>query len=90
MFSAFWIDVVDWLWLAYGEPPNLMSLKPWFILLSTLSRRDSDSTPPPSARLFVVESNEVGRSNRRRSALPGVVGDTIDATLMLLAGDTRG
>jgi hypothetical protein len=38
-----------------------------------------------------TESSETGRSNRRGSALPGVVGDTIEATDMLLvAGETRG
>lgn len=92
VFSVFWIDAVDWLWLVYGELPSRRSLKPWFILLSTLSLRDmaSDSALPRVA-LFGPDSNDVGRSNRLNSVLPGVVGDTIDATLMLLAnGETSG
>jgi hypothetical protein len=46
---------------------------------------------PPSIAPPGIESSDVGRSYRLGSALPGVVGDTIDATLMLLAaGDTSG
>src|SRR6188768_3243262 len=69
-----------------------MSPRPWFILLSTLSRRDKESYSL-TARLALggADSKDKERSKRRRSALPGVVGDTIEATLMLLVvGDTRG
>jgi hypothetical protein len=92
VFSAFWIETVDWLWLAYGELPNRISLNPWLILLSTLSLRDMGSgSALPRVALFGPDSNDVGRSNRLMSVLPGVVGDTIDATLMLLAdGETSG
>jgi hypothetical protein len=87
------MDVVDWLWLVYGELPNLISPKPLLILLSTLSLRDIGSVSPfgPSVALFGAESSDCGRSNRRGSALDGDVGDTIDATLMLLvAGEESG
>jgi hypothetical protein len=63
------------------------------ILLSTLSLRDSASGTSPLAKeaLFGAESSDCVRSKRRGSALPGVVGETIEATLMLLfVGDTSG
>lgn len=43
--------------------------------------------------LLGMDSSDWGRSKRRGSALPGVVGETIEATLMLpllVVGDTRG
>jgi hypothetical protein len=43
--SVFWIELVDWLLLAYGEAPSRISLRPWLILLSTLSRRDAPPAP---------------------------------------------
>jgi hypothetical protein len=68
-----------------------MSWNPWLILLSTLSRLDSGPIPSPRVALFGADSSDVGRSNRRGSALPGVVGDIMEATLMLLAnGETSG
>jgi hypothetical protein len=89
-----WIDVVDWLWLAYGELPKRMSWKPWLILLSTLSLLDSASGMSPFRKpaLFGAESSDCGLSKRRGSALPGVVGETIEATLMLplVVGETSG
>jgi hypothetical protein len=65
------------------------------ILLSTLSRREKDSgnSPCPKVALFGPESSDWGRSKRRGSALPGVVGETIEATLilpLLWVGDTSG
>lgn len=69
-----------------------MSLKPWLIRLSTLSLRDimPGARPSPSvAPIGPLDSREVGRSYRRWSRLPGVAGDTMEATLMLLTdGDT--
>lgn len=67
-----------------------MSLIPWLILLSTLSRLG----PPLIARFSPrvapfcpCDSIEVGRSNLR--SLVGDVGETMEATLMLLAeGET--
>jgi hypothetical protein len=60
--------------------------------LSTLSRRDiiPGAKPSPSvAPIGPVDSSEVGRSYLRWSTLPGVAGETIDATLMLLTdGET--
>ena len=68
---------------------SLMSLNPWFIRLSTLSRRDAESGVGSRVALRGPDSSEVGRSNLRGSV--GAVGDTIDATLMLLFdGDMRG
>jgi hypothetical protein len=65
------------------------------ILLSTLSLRDraSGTSPLRKVALLGAESSDCGRSKRRGSALPGVVGETIDATLMLpllVVGDTSG
>lgn len=85
------MDDVDWLLLTYGEEPRRMSLIPWLILLSTLSRLG----PPAAARcsprvapLYIWESVDSGRSNRR-SLLEDDVGETMEATLMLLAeGET--
>jgi hypothetical protein len=72
-----------------------MSWNPWLILLSTLSLLDNASgiSPLKNVALLGAESSDWGRSNRRGSALPGVVGETIEATLMLpllVAGDTSG
>lgn len=41
--SVFWMELLDWLWMGYGDPARRMSLKFWFIRLSTLVRRDSAS-----------------------------------------------
>jgi hypothetical protein len=68
-----------------------MSLMPWLILLSTLSRLG----PPPAARFsprvapfWPWDSMGVVRSNLR--SLVGDVGETMEATLMLLAeGEMR-
>src|SRR5262245_20944695 len=71
-----------------------MSVNPWLNLLSTLSLRDRASACSPfgpKVALLGAESSDWGRSNSRLgSALPGVVGETMEATLMLPAGETRG
>jgi hypothetical protein len=72
-----------------------MSWNPWLILLSTLSLLDmaSEISPLTKPALCGADSSDCGRSKRRGSALPGVVGDTIEATLMLpllVVGDTSG
>jgi hypothetical protein len=72
-----------------------MSWNPWLILLSTLSLLDiaSGMSPFTKPALFGIESSDCGRSKRRGSPLPGVVGETIEATLMLpllVVGDTSG
>ena len=61
-------------------------------MLSRRERASGISLCGAKVALFGAESSDCGRSKRRRGseALPGVVGDTIDATLMLPAGDTRG
>lgn len=84
------MDDVDWLLLTYGEEPRRMSLIPWLILLSTLSRL----SPPAAARcsprvapLYIWESVDIGRSNR--PSFLADVGETMAATLMLLVeGET--
>jgi len=50
-------------------------------------------SPFTNPTLLGIDSSDCGRSKRRGSALPGVVGETIDATLMLpllVVGDTSG
>lgn len=67
-------------------PPNS-----WLILLSTLSRREKDSASPFMKALLGPESRDKLRSMCLGSAPEGLVGETMEATLMLLVrGDTRG
>jgi hypothetical protein len=86
------MEDVDWLLLAYGELPSRISLKSRPILLSTLSRRLPAMEASPSPRVapeMLAVSSEVGRSNLRSMLLVGL-GETMEATLMLLAaGETK-
>lgn len=68
-----------------------MPPKSWLILLSTLSRLAAESAPPFISVSWEPESIDKLRSTCLGSAPEGFVGETIEATLMLLVtGETRG